>query len=439
VDGSNSATDPAEALTGGFPRRADVVIVGGGVVGVSAALFLAERGVRVVVCEKGRIAGEQSSRNWGWIRKTGRDVRELPLMIESARLWARIAPELDKDIGYGQRGTTYLAETEDELAPHAAWLEQTRQFQLDTVLLSPGETDALLGREDRKFKGALRGPSDATAEPALAVPAMARRAMALGATILEGCAVRTIERAGGRVNAVVTEHGEIACEAAILAGGVWSRTFLENLGLDLPQLAVKSSVLRTSPAPTILPGGLGAARASVRQRQDGGYTIARSGAAEFQLVPAAFKHFLAFLPILRQRWRIMRIKAGRDFFGPLGVSRWRADETSPFEKVRVFDPVPDAGLLGRVMDAARALHPQLADARPVQSWGGMIDVMPDEVPVIGEPPGWPGLLIATGLSGHGFGLGPGVGLLATQMILGETTVVDPAPFALSRFNRRQAA
>jgi glycine/D-amino acid oxidase-like deaminating enzyme len=268
---------------------------------------------------------------------------------------------------------------------------------------------------------------------------MARRAQSLGATILENCAVRTIERAGGRVSATVTEHGAIACDAAILAGGVWSRTFLENLGLSLPQLAIKSSVLRTSPAPAIAPGGLGAAKASVRHRLDGGYTVARSGAAEFQLVPAAFKHFAAFLPILRQRWRIMKIKAGRDFFGPLGASRWRADEVSPFERVRVFDPEPDRKLLGRVMAAARALHPQLADARPVQSWGGMIDVMPDEIPVIDTPPGWPGLLIATGLSGHGFGIGPGVGLLAVQTILGTTPLVDAAPFALSRFDRRAAA
>ncbi|WP_159585737.1 NAD(P)/FAD-dependent oxidoreductase [Chelativorans xinjiangense] len=422
-----------------LPARTDVVVIGGGVVGVCAALYLAERGMRVVLCEKGRIAGEQSSRNWGWIRKMGRDPGELPLMIESARLWARLVPELGTDIGYRVCGITYLADTEEQLAAHAAWLEKVRAFQLDTALLSPAETDGLLGREDRRFKGALHTPSDAQAEPSLAVPAMARYAAKLGVTVLENCAVRTVERAGGRVSGVVTERGEIACQAAILAGGVWSRTFLENLGLGLPQLAVKSSVLRTAPAPQITPGALGAAGASVRRRLDGGYTIARSGAAEFQLIPAAFRHFGAFLPVLRQRWRIMKIRAGRDFFGPLGAVRWRADETSPFEKVRVLDPEPDGKLLADVMASARALHPQLAEARPVQSWGGMIDVMPDELPVVDTPLGWAGLLIATGLSGHGFGIGPGVGLMAAQAVLGEAPLVDPAPFALSRFERRAAA
>ncbi len=428
-----------EAVPPSFPRQTDVVIIGGGIVGVTAAIYLAERGIPTVLCEKGRIAGEQSSRNWGWIRKTGRDLRELPLMIESARLWARLAPQLGANIGYGVRGTTYLAENEAEFAPHQAWQEAAKPFQLDTILLSASQTDSMLGRSDRRFAGAIHTPSDATAEPGLAVPAMARHAAKLGVTIVENCAVRLVERANGSVTGVVTEHGEISCRAAILAGGVWSRTFLENLGLNFPQLAVKSSVLRTTPAPEIVPGGLGATRASVRRRLDGGYTIARSGAAEFQLIPAAFRHFGAFLPVLRDRWRIMTIKAGRDFFGPLGSARWNADDETPFERTRVLDPKPDPRLLANVMEAARGLHPQLADARPAETWGGMIDVMPDEIPVVDTPSGWQGLLIASGLSGHGFGIGPGVGLLAAQITVGEAPLVDPAPFALSRFSRRATA
>jgi glycine/D-amino acid oxidase-like deaminating enzyme len=83
-----------------LPTRAEVVVIGGGVVGVATAWFLARRGVSVVLLEKGRIAGEQSSRNWGWIRCQGRDPAELPLMCESSRLWEEIAAELDVDIGF---------------------------------------------------------------------------------------------------------------------------------------------------------------------------------------------------------------------------------------------------------------------------------------------------------------------------------------------------
>lgn len=422
-----------------MPEQTQVVVIGGGIVGVCTALYLAEKGIPVVLCEKGRIAGEQSSRNWGWIRKAGRDNRELQLMIESAALWSELAPRLGEDIGYGIRGTTYLAANETELARHETWLAENSDFAHGAALLSAQQTDDLLKRNDRQFAGALHTPSDATAEPLLAVPAMARYAERLGATILEGCAVRSVERTGGKVRSVVTERGEIACQSVVLAGGVWSRTFLENLGLSLPQLAVKSSVMRTTPGPEVIAGTVGATNASLRRRADGGYTIARAGAAEFQLVPAAFRHFVDFLPVLANRWRTMKIRLSGDFFGPLGRHRWNADEVSPFEQVRVMDPTPDRKLLDSVLASAKTLHPRLDGVEIAETWGGLIDVMPDEIPVVDEPPGWAGLVIATGLSGHGFGIGPGVAKLVVQHIEGEAPLVDMKPFAFSRFTKKAAA
>lgn len=222
------------------------------------------------------------------------------------------------------------------------------------------------------------------------------------------------------MRSVITEQGEIACDAVILAGGAWSRTFLENIGLGLPQLTVRSSALCTSSVPEITPGDVEAAGASFRRRDDGGYTIARSGAARFDLTPAAFAHLPRFARLAVSQSRILKIRLGRDFFGPLGRRRWRADEVSPFECWRVLDPAPDERLLESVMESARVLYPQFAGARPVESWAGLIDVMPDETPVIDMTPGMPGLVIATGFSGHGFGLGPGGGLLAAQLAIGES-------------------
>lgn len=417
-----------------LPRETDVVIIGGGIAGVSAALFLAEWGVPCVVVEKGRVGAEQSSRNWGWIRKQGRDLRELPLMIEAARQWERIAPQLDGDVGFRRAGTTYLADTDAQMAEREAWVDAARPFQLDSRVLSAAETDALLGRDDRRFKGCIHTASDCTAEPGLASPAVGRLATQRGATVIEGCAARGLGMQGGRVASVVTEHGEIRCKAAILAGGAWSRTFLENLGAPLAQLAIKSSALRTTPAPEIHPGGLGAPAASLRRRPDGGYTVARSGAAEFRLIPAAFTHFAAFMPVVWSQWRIMKLRAGADFFGPLGRSRWADDQISPFERHRVLDPAPDMALLNEVIAGARALHPRLGDIRITQAWAGLIDVTPDELPVIDHLPHRPGLVLATGTSGHGFGLGPGVGLLAAQLATGRAPVVDPAPFTYARLH-----
>ncbi|TMJ47533.1 MAG: FAD-binding oxidoreductase, partial [Alphaproteobacteria bacterium] len=119
-----------------LPARADVVIVGGGIIGTSAALFLAQNGIRVVLCEKGHIAGEQSSRNWGWCRKMGRDPRELPLIIESLRLWQGMNELVEAETGFRQAGIMYLAQTQAELGQLEAWLEHARQYQLDTRIIN---------------------------------------------------------------------------------------------------------------------------------------------------------------------------------------------------------------------------------------------------------------------------------------------------------------
>ena len=109
---------------------------------------------------------------------------------------------------------------------------------------------------------------------------------------------------------------------------------------------------------------------------DIGYTVARSSAATFDIIPAAFSHFVRFLPVVYDRMSIAKIRFGSGFFGALGRKRWAEDQMSPFETVRVMDPAPDHKLLDDIMRAAAELYPQLADAKPAERWGGMIDALP---------------------------------------------------------------
>lgn len=421
--------------SGAAPAATTVVVIGGGIVGLMAALNLAERGIPVTLLEKGRIAGEQSSRNLGWIRKMGRELHDLPLAMASERLWKAMPERIGVDVGFRQAGIIYLARAEQEMTGHRAWLDAIGAAAgLDSRLLTPADIDRLIPGGTGRWVGGIHTPSDARAEPTLASSAIAQAALAKGAIIVEQCAVSGLSMAAGRVAGVVTERGEIRCEHVILAGGLWSRRFLGNLGVSLPTLPLVASVVRTAPMEGPTDIAVGAPDFSFRKRLDGGYTITQRGGFVAPLVLDSLLLGRRYLPMLRAQWKNVRLSLGRDLLDDLALPRrWRDGRTSPFELVRTMDPPVHEGLNAEAMRNLSAAWPVFKDAVIAESWAGMIDVTPDSLPVISPVAKIRGLTLASGFSGHGFGTGPGAGQLAVEIATGETPIVDPAPYRLERF------
>jgi glycine/D-amino acid oxidase-like deaminating enzyme len=417
-----------------LPARTSVVVIGGGIIGVSTALELAERGIDVVLCEKGGIAGEQSSRNWGWCRQMGRDPREIPLIQEAMKGWRGINQRIEGETGYRECGILYLCQTDSALAEREHWLdEHARPHQLSSRLVSAERAAELSPGSPIKWKGGLYTENDGRAEPQKAAPAIATAARRLGAKIFTGCAVRGIEKQAGRISGVVTEKGRIDCDAVVLAGGAWSRRFCTNAAIELHQLNVVSSVLRTEPIETGLEVSTSGGNFCFRKRLDGGYTVARGGLSVADIVPDSFRLFSHFLPNLRAEWSSLKLRLGKAFIDEARMDRhWALDQVSPFEKVRTLDPEPTQSILNEAVRNLQAAYPVFKEMKIAQTWGGCIDVTPDAVPVISGVEGVPGFFIASGFSGHGFGLGPGAGKLAADLVTGNRPCVDPAPFRHSR-------
>jgi glycine/D-amino acid oxidase-like deaminating enzyme len=423
-------------FAGPLPQACDVVVIGGGIAGVMTAWHLAERGLRVTLCEKGRIAGEQSSRNWGWIRQQGRDPAELPIMVESMRLWQGLAQEFGDAIAFRQTGVMYLANTSKDMADFEAWLPHAKANGLDTRLLTRREVIERLHGAAADWPGGLFTASDARAEPWVALRAIVEGAVRRAVTVVEGCAVRALDRAGGRVVGVVTEKCRITCDQVVLAGGAWSALFARAEGVVLPQLSVLASVAATEAMPEICSGPAADGRFAFRRRDDGGYSLAGGTEHDFFIGPDAMRHALVYLPVLRKDWRSTRLRARAPRGFPDSWTtprRWDADRRSPFEAIRVLNSAPSLASLGRAQDAFAAAFPGLGRPKLKVAWAGMIDTMPDVVPVIDRVAAVPGLTIATGLSGHGFGIGPGIGRVVADLVAGNPVGHDLSRFRLSRF------
>ncbi|MGO4666733.1 NAD(P)/FAD-dependent oxidoreductase [Bosea sp. 2YAB26] len=416
-----------------LPKSADVVVIGGGIAGTSAAYELAKKGHSVALVEKGHLAGEQSSRNWGWCRQQNRDLRELPLAQRAVEMWNGLNEELGAETGFRRTGLLYVTTKQSDLDLWSNWADRAREYQMHSRMLTAAEAKAMSPGSTENWIGGVHSPTDGRAEPALATPAIAEGARKRGATIHQSCAARGLETEGGKVSAVVTEKGTIRTSAVLCAGGAWSSMFCRHHGLKLPQAGVRSTSFFTEAAPQVIEGGLSMPDLTFRRRLDGGYTVGISGRGLLELTPQGMLYAQQFWRTFKKRRWGLTIRAGRSFFaGPEAISRWSNDGISPFERIRTFDPPAQEELISFALTRLGQLYPQLANVKIAHKYGGLVDFTPDWIPVISGVATLPGFYISTGYSGHGFGIGPAAGRLAADIVANDTPIVDPHPYRYSR-------
>ncbi|MDD3183898.1 MAG: FAD-dependent oxidoreductase [Anaerostipes sp.] len=372
-------------------KNAEVVIIGGGVVGCATAYYLAKRGIKdVIVLESSDSIGHGgSSRNGGGVRQSGRDVRELPYAIYAVEnMWPTLSEELGVDVEYYQKGNLRLGKTEAHLDKLNNLASNARALGLDMNVIDGKEVKEICPYLSDEIIGASWCPTDGHANPMLTTLAYYKRALELGVRFYTKAKVNALKKIRGKVRQIIMEDGEVLeGETIIVAAGYESRYITRTIGIDIPMTRYFEEALVTELQPHMFDIMLGTADADFygHQAQHGSFVFGSESGLE------------------------------------------DAIDMSP-QELRTNSLTVSAGCR-----AIMGYIPRLADAKIVRTWGGWLDDCYDGVPVISKVEEAPGLIIACGFTGHGFGTAPSVGLMLSQMTAGEDTIVDISSLNYNRF------
>ena len=372
-------------------RVADVIVIGGGVVGCATAYYLAKSGNNnVIVLEANESVGHGgSSRNGGGVRQSGRDVRELPYAIYAVQnMWPHLSEELGVDVEYYQKGNLRLGKTDAHLKKLETLASNARSLGLDMNVVDAKTVKEICPYLSDDIIGASWCPTDGHANPMLTTLAYYKRSVEMGVRYFTGAAVKSLKKIKGKARKVILTTGEeFEAETIIVAAGYESRYITRSVGIDIPMTRYFEEALVTEMQPHMFDIMLGTADADFygHQAQHGSFVFGSESGLE-EATDMSLKEL---------RTNSLTVSAG-----------CRA-------------------IMGYI--------PLLADAKIVRTWGGWLDDCYDGVPVISKIDEVPGLIVACGFTGHGFGTAPAVGLMLSQMVSGEETVVDISALKYDRF------
>jgi sarcosine oxidase subunit beta len=368
---------------------ADVVIVGGGLMGASTAFFLRRRGVSVIVLERGLVGQQASGTNFGNVRRQARFLKQLPLANRAHSVWGRLPELIGDDVEFLRSGHIRIAYTEAQVGVLEKYALDAREYGLDLELFSGAAMRARYPFLGREVLAASLSPEDGHANPRLAAPAFARAAVRDGAQVIENTEVLAIAKDGADFRISCADGREYRAPSVLIASGAWGDKMSAQFGEHVPMTARGPQMAVTEPVPYRIIPSVGVATRE-----------------------------------LHEMLYFRQIKRGNIIFG--GCGRGPA-----YPDLRRAYVLPEHTLTQ--FGQLKRLAPAVARLNIIRVWSGIEGYMSDDLPVMGASAKVSGLHYAFGFSGHGFQLGPGVGEVMAEQIATGATSTPIAPFDIRRF------
>ncbi|MFZ5824816.1 MAG: NAD(P)/FAD-dependent oxidoreductase [Bacillota bacterium] len=385
-------------------ERADVIVVGGGVIGTAIAYRLVERGLDVLLLDRGGIAsGTSGACDQAILLQSKKPGLHLQLARASADLYRELESELEADIEYERHGGMIIIETEQHLRVMSAFVEQQRQAGLQVRLISAEEAHQRQVGLAPHIVGATWSDEDAQVNPLLLSLAFARAARRRGGRIRTGVTVTGLTLEGDRVTGVQTDQGPVASDWVVLAAGPLSPQLAGTVGCELPIKPRRGQLIVTEPMPPMVCGDILCAR----------YIASKLDPSLAANTEDPVARYGVGLSLAQTASGNLLIGGSREFAG--------------------YDRATTPEVIQAILRHALRIVPALASVRAIRTMAGLRPFTPDSLPIIGKDPHRPGLVIAAGHEGDGIALSPITGAIVADLITGGPRAALAASLGPERF------